>query len=234
MGPFAGKGVYGGPGIGRVTIRPERAATSFPCYNVNMRNAYTELNGVFVIPVEHKGMRYECRIDAADLPRACAFPGTWAAHPASAPKGKFYVTGKAYAGHGKSRTVMFHRWLLEPSSKVEVHHADNDGLNNTRGNLSLKNHRDNLRERWPGRDWTDRDRRRALRAEHAKERKIGAKIAAQHNLSRVGMFKIRTGKTRGSSAVFAYFDACKTAKVRSLELLKFAVAGLPQHPKTRV
>ncbi len=173
-----------------------------------------------------------CWFDEKDLEKVRSLDVMWNAAPAKsgvvkdgerAGARKFYVLAKRYRGAGKGlagkglETVMFHRFVLGLADPdVEGHHVDNDGLNNRRGNLEAVSHKRNMRESVPGRDWELVDARIEAAEEYRQERKIAARVAKKFGISRQGMFKIRRGVTKGSSAALAYFDECKEARVRPL------------------
>jgi hypothetical protein len=53
--------------------------------------------------------------------------------------------GKSYVGMWSScRMIFLHRMIMCAGKDVEVDHIDGDGLNNTRGNLRLCSHADNI------------------------------------------------------------------------------------------
>lgn len=95
-------------------------------------------------------------MELADLPALQAISCTWYANPADK-KGKFYANAKVWnKTTQKTRTVLMHRLLMgEPrldsnGTAIEVHHKDNDGLNNRRStNLRTLTHQANLHEAWP-------------------------------------------------------------------------------------
>jgi hypothetical protein len=165
---------------------------------------------------------HECQIDTADLPTLMAINNTWSAHLARKSLTKRYALGKIYdAGVSRCFTVLMHRVLCGSKEGCELHHKDNDGLNNRRGNLEQLSHRENMRERKPSKNWQELDRRRVIADEYRLERDIARKVQADFNLCRQALWKIRSRRTRGSigSARFAYLDVCQAAGVRTLDQL---------------
>ena len=47
--------------------------------------------------------------------------------------------------NGKSKFIQMHRYIMNPSSKMEIDHINHDGLDNRRDNLRTCTHRDNIR-----------------------------------------------------------------------------------------
>jgi hypothetical protein len=63
---------------------------------------------------------------------------------------------------------MFHRYLLGVTDPtIEVHHKNNDSLNNRRANLEQMSHQRNMRERFPKRNWQEVESKRKLRTERS-------------------------------------------------------------------
>jgi hypothetical protein len=161
----------------------------------------------------------ETLIDADDLDMLLHHGvQTWYAHPAKAPKDKFYVWGKEYLPDlKKSSTKMLHRVLMgDPRNKsgkaIEIHHIDNDGLNNRHENMERKSHKGNLRAHWPEtRNWVAYDENLDRIAVFKKLVKIGEDIRSQFELTRQQLWKIRTGKTLASTAAKAYWYAVLAA-----------------------
>lgn len=165
----------------------------------------------------------DCWIDACDLAIVSAFKSTWLAHHARKSTSKWYVIGKQYdPGTRKCKTVMFHRLLLgviDPN--VEVHHKDNDGLNNRRSNLELLTHQQNMRERDPRRDWAHLDDARRVSALCRSERLIAKKIQDEFGITRAHMYSIRMSRVSIRSAPSeAYYCAIKAVGLKTLEELQ--------------
>lgn len=186
-------------------------------YHNAMRNSFEVFGRVVRIEVWHKKQMY-CWCDTADLALIQSLDVMWNAQPARAPAGKFYCQAKVWnATRKRCETLMFHRIILGLTDpNIEGHHKDNDGLNNRRENLEPLNHKRNMRERTPSKDWQLLDARRAASDQYRAERKIAAAIAEQFDLTRQGLWKIRTQQTKGSRAAFAYFDACQAAEIKPL------------------
>src|ERR1700678_3168581 len=163
-----------------------------------MKNAYrTDGNVVYIKVATAKRLHgeypefLETQIDLANLDMLLHHGvQTWYAHPAKAPKGKFYVWGKEWVQiHPdlplrKSVTRMLHRVLMgDPRNKsgkaIEIHHIDNDGLNNRRENMERKSHKGNLRAHWPERNWVAYDENLDRIAVFKKLVEIGEDIRSQ-------------------------------------------------------
>ena len=175
-----------------------------------MKNPYELENGVAKIYVRiPPSMRAEydgwvfALVDVGDIGLLAGINCTWYANPARAPRGKFYVTAKR-----KGHTILMHRIIMgEPDG--EVHHIDNDGLNNKRSNLVAMTHQENIRARWPDRDWVDIDAE-VRRIQGSKRLiAIGNQLQVELGLTRQALWKIRTGKTLTSDAAMEYWRRVK-------------------------
>lgn len=62
---------------------------------------------------------------------------------AASTKSLFYACREAKKGEPYTRTVLMHRFLINPPAGLIVDHADHDGLNNRRENLRLCSLRQN-------------------------------------------------------------------------------------------
>ena len=63
-------------------------------------------------------------------------------------KMKWYCTNAGYAVHDVgSRTILMHRLVLDAPEGFEVDHIDGNPLNNSRNNLRLATHQENIRHR---------------------------------------------------------------------------------------
>lgn len=171
-----------------------------------MRNTYT-VDGdrvlIQVAPPKRMQPEYpaylDAQVDLKDLPKLLEIRTRWYAHPARAPKGKFYVLGKL-----TGRTIMMHR-IIAGEPDCEVHHEDNDGLNNRRKNLWYMNHRQNMRARQPKKDWDAHDANKARIAVFKRLVAIGAEIQAEFGITRQAAWNIRKGNSRRSPAAKAYW-----------------------------
>ena len=180
-----------------------------------------------------KGM--EAAVDEVSLGVLKKYDVRWRAHPARAPKGKFYAMasfidrGRLDRGYIGSRCIiLMHRVILGLTDpEIEGHHIDNDGLNNRRENLKILDHRSNMRERDPGRDWAAWDREQAAEKERIAKFKrlvgIGKEVAEKFDLTRQQMWKIRVGIC-GSKAADEYWDRVKE------EFAELFEAGDKRHP----
>lgn len=73
---------------------------------------------------------------------------------ASYDKGKWYATRNAYLLGGKREDIKMHRVILNPPLGAKADHKDGDGLNNTRDNLRLATHGQNMANRKPQKNST--------------------------------------------------------------------------------
>src|ERR1700747_1829121 len=128
-----------------------------------MRNQYEVQGDVICINVWHKDKSLCALVDAVELPWLLERKVQWYAAPAAAPIGKYYAFAKFWNPEaGKNRTVGLHQYIMGTVGMgrgIEVHHKDNDGLNCKRSNMRVVDHRGNCRERKPGRDWAEHDRK---------------------------------------------------------------------------
>lgn len=200
-----------------------------------MQNTYTVQGNVARIAVWSRADNrlLETVIDKADLAYILrAYPSAlWEAVPAKTPPGKRYVQARVWWKSDKRlQTVMFHRLILrEPDPEFDVHHKDNDGLNNRRSNLELLTHKENLRKRRPHGNWEEYDRKRVLAAEYRTERKIANRLAAEYGITRQQMYRLRMDPNAQSPAAIAYRAAIKQANVRGL----FTLHQLTDHQELR-
>jgi hypothetical protein len=87
---------------------------------------------------------------------------------------------------------MIHRCILGITDpEIEVDHRDNNGLNNVRSNLRTCTHQENMRFRFPDRDWAALDAKRSLAREYREERAVSKAIQDAHRMSRQNMWRIR-------------------------------------------
>ena len=199
-----------------------------------MRNSYRITGDEVFISMQCHSTKttVDAVINLSDLPLVSAHSGTWYAAFARKSTIKRYVFGKKWVRDvRKCTTIGLHRLIMEFPS-YDVNHLDNDGLNNRRSNLNTLKHIDNMRYRWPNRDWKAYDAAQKLAEEYRKERDIARAIQAEYSLCRQQLWKIRVGHTRGntghSPAAVAYHAAITSAGIRPFELLK---AGCPRGGK---
>lgn len=167
----------------------------------------------------------EAAVDVADLPLLTAINCTWRAYPARAPIGKFYATAKRYDPEtSKSKTILMHRVIAGEATPYDVHHYDNDGLNNRRSNLSACTHKENLRARQPEKDWPAYDESEERLRITREIMEISRDIQAHHGISRQQMFAIRKGRVRSGPARTEFWA---TIRERLPDL--FMDAGAPPH-----
>jgi hypothetical protein len=180
-----------------------------------MKNTYTMVGDEVLIAVRYRGEPMICHVDAADLEWLMTRQVTW--HVNRAREGKWYVQCKM-----GGRTVLMHRFVMRAPKGSEVHHRDNDGLNNRRENLEFLTHQSNIREQWPGRDWREYDAKKRLMQEYRTERAIAAAVEREFHVCRQAVWKVRVGETLDGELADAYWNRCKAAGVRTLEALKMA------------
>ena len=163
-------------------------------------------------------MAYCCiaRFDQVDMELISqATGGQWYAAPAKAPRGKYYAQCKS-----SGKTILMHRVILNLTDPlIEGHHIDNNGLNNKRANLEKRSHRDNIRARWPDKDWSAIDILRSTADEYREERLIAARVRSAHSMTRQGIWKIRIGTVRESPAALEYRRECDQRGMRTLSAL---------------
>jgi hypothetical protein len=85
-------------------------------------------------------------ISANDFEKVNEFSGTWYARWNKGTK-SFYVMGNLPTVNGKRGTVYLHRLILEAEPGLVPDHINHDTLNNTRDNLRLLTHAENLQNR---------------------------------------------------------------------------------------
>lgn len=97
-----------------------------------MKNEYTVMEDGkhALVYINCKGKKRATMISLSDLDRVQAMPSTWYGVVRNC---SLYVQ----ACFGKPlRYYYLHRWIMEPGDDEYVDHGDNDGMNNTRENLS--------------------------------------------------------------------------------------------------
>jgi hypothetical protein len=210
-----------------------------------VRNETITLGDLTIMMVRdgrHKCMR-RCLIDTADVPLLDALHTTWHVNYARGSQTKMYAMGKQWHSETKTMTaLMLHRVLLGLADPlVEIDHRDNDGLNNRRFNLRACTHQENLRFRFPDRDWAAIDAREKFADEYREERRIAADVQRAFQLTRAALWKIRSTAGPGRSpASHAYHAATAAANVRTMhQLREFAGPstkkfGIFVNPKTKV
>lgn len=153
----------------------------------------------------------EAIIDLPDLEKLLAVNCTWYPNPAKAPKGKFYVMTKMRWRPESQvfRTVMLHRFLIGKPT-YEVHHKDNDGLNNRRKNIQDVTHIINMRAQFGPRDWGAYEANKKSKEQRIAVFKklvdIGKQIQEFKGLTRTQLFKIRTKVLPRSTTARMYWS----------------------------
>ncbi|WP_394913266.1 HNH endonuclease [uncultured Robinsoniella sp.] len=87
----------------------------------------------------------ETKIDKTDLNRAASISGTWSPSYENRTD-TFYVMTKV-----KGKTILLHRFILSAPRGTDVDHKNHDTLNNTRENIIVGSHADNMRNCRPHR-----------------------------------------------------------------------------------
>lgn len=189
------------------------------CANMStMKNEYMVVGDAVEITLHRFGLPHLCYVDLADLPKLMTRRVTWVPNPARNSTTKFYAQCKL----GTNKTVLMHRFIMDAPIGSEVHHIDNDGLNNRRSsNLKFLTHQGNLRERWPGRDWSGLELKRSLAAEYREERDIASRVQSENGITRQQMWKVRMAPT-SSRVSLAYLDAIEAAGIRTLAQMQAA------------
>lgn len=144
-----------------------------------------------------------CRVDAQDLDYVILF-GRWHSAPAKAPAGKFYVFTKNAMNSGRRTTIAIHTVIAKPEPELEVHHKDNDGLNNKRENLVICNHVHNQREQTTLAQIEAMVEREQGRRDSRAHRYALRRTVEETGLTRQAVWNMVTGKTLKSSAYLAY------------------------------
>lgn len=145
----------------------------------------------------------DCFVNAQDFARANEVAGAWYAELSSS--GLKYVVTKH-----QGRTILLHRWILElvADTAIKVDHIDSNGLNNRRINLQICNKR--------------RSDPNKLVQEYRDERAIAKQVQNEFQLTRMTLYKIRTGRTKLSEAAQQYDNLCISLGIRNLFYLKQA------------
>lgn len=101
-----------------------------------MKNRYEIQGEKTVIFIEYKEIILECAIDTKDLEKVSSIKGKW--HANKHHTGRYYIRGPY-----KSKKVLLHRFLMEPSEKMVVDHINNNSLDNRRRNLRIVTNAEN-------------------------------------------------------------------------------------------
>lgn len=92
-------------------------------------------------------------IDDEDFDRMNQYK--WHAYEKKNCKGSWYAMGNVKNHEGKWTTIMFHRFLMNIiDPKIEIDHADGNGLNNQKSNLRAVDHQHNSQNRRLGKNNT--------------------------------------------------------------------------------
>ncbi len=130
-------------------------------------------------------------------------------------------------GGGNKWPGSFFLWV--PSTKIlgshlaelDVHHKDNDGLNNRRRNLEAMTHKRNMREGAAPRDWEAWDREKAEEAARVevfkKAVRIGLEVAEEFGLVRQQLWLIRNSVMPKSKAAQRFWDRVRLEAPEILE-----------------
>jgi hypothetical protein len=142
-------------------------------------------------------------VDTADLPKLLEKRCTWYANPARKSRTKFYAQAKFYdSATKKTRSVSMHRFLMDEPPGLDVHHVDNDGLNNRRRNLEPCAHIDNQRKhRQDPAYWEAVDAEKYRRAKRRRELAAVRKTVASTGFTRQYVWMVRTGKRKNAAVV---------------------------------
>lgn len=102
-----------------------------------MKNQYevSEDGKTVTIWLDHKGIIWGCKIDAADLPKVDAIPNTWHAQWNKTARTHYAQSIRRING-GRVCTRM-HRLITDAKPGQEVDHGNHEGLDNRRENLTL-------------------------------------------------------------------------------------------------
>ena len=164
-----------------------------------MRNKYTVVNNVARIKISASDSTdvLLCLVDVTDLVKlqSCGV-GTWYGNRSKSKRRNYYVTGKLYnQWTRKSRTVLLHRILMvDEHSPMDVHHMNNDGLDNRRQNLAVITHRDNVRAQWPHQQWIEWDKAEEASCIRSRELEAMRMTRKQLNVTRCWVWKMVKAK----------------------------------------
>jgi len=108
-----------------------------------MKNSFKTQGDLTVIYlVTENGVTYETIIDTVDLERVKEFPNTWRVTSVTKVNSCRYVKG-TISVNCKKKTVLLHRWILNPPSELNIDHINHDTLNNRRNNLRVCSSKEN-------------------------------------------------------------------------------------------
>lgn len=131
-----------------------------------MKNQYFNAGEYVWIIINHKGKQLQTMIDKADLHIAQSYDGMWHMNGG-------YVSGyiKITKGRkGKKRMIRLHRLIVDAPESKEVDHINRDKLCNTRSNLRIVTHEENLQNKSFYQNNTSGVRGISFRASHNKWR----------------------------------------------------------------
>lgn len=152
-----------------------------------MKNKVIANDEFAAIEVRYKRKKMYAVVDAADVKLLdAAVNGTFFANPAKSPPGKFYCVTKIYG-----KTVNMHQLIISPAYSLEVHHKNNDGLDNRRSNLEAVTHKQNVRYSYPDKDWDAHDAKMTAREARRVELAETRELIAKSGLSRQRIWQIR-------------------------------------------
>jgi len=118
-------------------------------------------------------------VDEADYEAVAAYRWRALIRPTS----RTVYAQRVTSSDGKKSTLLLHRFLVKAPKGLEVDHIDGNGLNNTRANLRVGTHAENMRNRrrrcdnssgYIGVHWHKRDRKWVARITlHGKLKSLG-------------------------------------------------------------
>jgi len=92
---------------------------------------------------------YVALVDDADFERVSQHKWHAQTHYRGNKVSRVYVLRHVRRADGTWTTQLLHRFILEAESGLDVDHIDGNGLNNTRGNIRVCTHSENLRNQKP-------------------------------------------------------------------------------------
>jgi hypothetical protein len=113
-----------------------------------LKNRYTiHGNRVHIYLDSRDGAEYVAVISKRDLEKADSFPSKWYRHHSTKSR-TWYVIGNYRDEYGNKKQHKLHRFLLGVTDpKIEVDHRNHQGLINTRENLRIVSHHENMLNR---------------------------------------------------------------------------------------
>lgn len=143
-----------------------------------LRNTYRTSGDYAYINLRRRdGTTLETKIDIQDLHKASSIKGTWSPSYDSR-MNTFYVMTKV-----DGKTVFLHRFILDAKPGTDVDHKNHDTLNNTRKNIVVCSHADNMKNCQPHKNNTSgvpgisydksRNKYEAYRWENGKKKHLG-------------------------------------------------------------